>query len=307
MKVTIIGSGAMGSLFGGFLSKTTSVTLYDLNSAHIQAIQQHGLGVQTAEGTQFLPIRATDKAEDIGPTDIAILFVKHPFTRSALLDGLKSAITPNTLVISLQNGLGNVDIMREHLSEEQIVYGFSTLTSDVLDLGQIKLTSDLSLGTSMWPLNNQPSERLHTFCEKMNAAGLNTQISEQVEKDIWYKLLVNASYNSLCAITRLPVGNILQHAGSLEILKHIVYETAEVARAKGIDISRQQAIEHVLHVGQNALDHMPSMAIDIINNKPTEIEAINGAIIKEGERLHVATPTLRYAADLVRCIEAAQA
>lgn len=303
MKIAIIGSGAMGSLFGGFLSKTTTPTLYDLNTSHIQTIQENGLRIQTVDTDQSVKIRATNNAAEIGPMDAVILFVKHPFTKNAILDGLKSAITEKTLVISLQNGLGNVEIMSTLLNEEQIVYGFSTLTSDFVAPGHINVTCDLTLSTSMWPLNNKPSEMLQKLCEKMNAAGLHTQISDEVEKDIWMKLLVNASFNSLCAITRQTVGGVVNNAGTLDLLHQIVYETTDVAQAKGIDISRQKAIDHVLYVAKNTMDHMPSMAIDVLNKKPTEIEAINGAIIKEGERLHVPTPATLYAANLIRCLE----
>lgn len=303
MNIAIIGSGAMGSLFGGFLSQSTIPTLYDLNSQHIQAIQQNGLVMQFPDQSKTIAIRATDKAEDIGLMDAVILFVKHPFTESAILDGLKSAIGPETLVISLQNGLGNVDLMAKHLRPEQIVYGFSTLTSDLLGPGQIRVTCSLDLLTSMWPLSNSPCDRLQALCQSMNDAGLRTQLSAEVEIDIWLKLLVNASLNSLCAITRKTVRGVIQHEGTRRLLHQIVYETASVAQAKGLPISRQQAIQHVLHVAQHTLDHMPSMAIDIMNNKPTEIEAINGAIVREGERLHIPTPATSYAAELIRCLQ----
>lgn len=303
MKIAIIGSGAMGSLFGGLLYKTTSPTLYDLNIAHIQAIQKYGLRMQFSDKDEFIPIRATNKPEEIGPMDVIILFVKHPFTQNAILDGLKTAITKDTLVVSLQNGLGNVEIMSTLLNKDQIVYGFSTLTSDFIGSGHIQVTCDLQLNTSMWPLNNNPSEKLKLLCKKMNDAGLNTQISEQVERDIWMKLLVNASLNSLCAITRQTVGGVVNSPGTNRLLHEIVYETADVAQAKGLSISRQMAINHVLYVAKHTMDHIPSMAIDVLNKKPTEIEAINGAIIKEAERLHIQTPSTRYAADLIRCLQ----
>lgn len=303
MNIAIIGSGAMGSLFGGFLEKTTTPTLYDLNTRHIQAIQENGLIMQFPDSTRAVPVRATDQAESIGAMDAVILFVKHPFTEQALLDGLKSAITPDTLVVSLQNGLGNADIMARHLAPDQIVYGLSTLTSDITAPGHIHVTCSLELPTLMWPLNNAPCDTLQTLCQRMNQAGLNTSLSQSVETDIWMKLLVNASLNSLCAITRKTVGGVVNHAGTRELLHQIVYETADVAQAKGLPISRQAAIEHVLHVAENTMSHVPSMAIDIMNQKPTEIEAINGAIVREGERLHIPTPATRYAAELVRCLE----
>lgn len=181
--------------------------------------------------------------------------------------------------------------------------GFSTLTSDLDGPGHIHVTCDLNLRTAMWPLNQQPDARLQTLCELMNQSGLHTIISDQVEREVWMKLLVNASLNSLCAITRQNVGHVVDHPGTRQMLERIVFETADIANAKGLGISRQAALQHVLHVAEKTRGHIPSMAIDVFNRRPTEIEAINGAIVRAGQALHLAAPATEWAAQLVRCLE----
>lgn len=303
MKIAIIGAGAMGCLFGSMLGKVTQTVLYDLNIQHVEAINQHGLLVSYPNHSETLFIPAFSEAMQVEPMDAVILFVKQPFTKQALLDGLKKAITPNTLVVSLQNGLGNTELMEQVLNPAQIVYGFSTLTSDLLGHGHIQVTCDLNLHTAMWPLNNQPCERLQQLCSLMNKGGLNTKISENVEYDIWMKLMVNASLNSLCGILQQNVGQVIDYVGTRDILEKIIFETADVAQAKGINISRAHALQHVLHVSTYTREHYPSMAIDIRNQKPTEIEAINGAIVKQGKYLNVDTRTTEWAANLIRGIQ----
>ncbi|CAM4244786.1 ketopantoate reductase family protein [Kerstersia similis] len=303
MKIAIIGAGAMGSLFGGLLARTCQPILYDRNQAHVAAIQNGGLRMRFDDRDAVVQVAATSDPTSLPAMDAVILFVKSPHTRAALLDGLQSAITPDTQVISLQNGLGNIEVMRELLAPDQIVQGFSTLTSDLDGPGHIHVTCDLNLHTAMWPLNQQPDARLQTLCELMNQSGLHTIISDQVEREVWMKLLVNASLNSLCAITRQNVGHVVDHPGTRQMLERIVFETADIANAKGLGISRQAALQHVLHVAEKTRGHIPSMAIDVFNRRPTEIEAINGAIVRAGQALHLAAPATEWAAQLVRCLE----
>lgn len=293
----------MGSLFGSLLSNVSQPVLYDLNTPHVDVINRRGLLVSYPDRTDTIHMRAVSTADDLEAMDAVILFVKHPYTQQALLDGLKKAITPSTLVVSLQNGLGNTELMQQVLDPAQIVYGFSTLTSDLVEPGHIHVTCDLSLNTAMWPLNHQPSPALERLCELMNQAGLNTTISANVEHDIWMKLLVNASLNSLCGILQQTVGQVVDLPESRQLLEQIVFETADVAHAKGLAITREKALQHVLHVAERTRDHVPSMAIDIRNRKPTEIEAINGAIVRYGKALRVATPFTECTANLVRSLQ----
>ncbi|MFT8275942.1 ketopantoate reductase family protein [Kerstersia gyiorum] len=303
MKIAIIGAGAMGSLFGGLLARTCQPILYDLNQAHVDAMRAHGLRMSFSGQDEIAEVTATSDPSAVPAMDAVILFVKSPHTRAALLDGLQRAITPDTQVISLQNGLGNIEVMRELLAPTQIVQGFSTLTSDLAGPGHIHVTCDLNLHTAMWPLTQQPDVRLQELCQLMNQAGLQTVISDQVERDVWMKLLVNASLNSLFAITRQNVGHVVDHPGTRRILESIVYETADIANAKGLGISRQAALQHVLHVAEKTRGHVPSMATDVFNRRPTEIEAINGAIVRAGQALHIPAPATEWAAHLVRCLE----
>lgn len=303
MKIAIIGSGAMGSLFGGLLAGVTETCLYDVYAAHIEAIQKHGLIMSQGDNKNTVQVRATTKPEEIGLMDAVIIFVKYPYTRSAIQDAMISGIGPETLVVTVQNGIGNVDIIKEFVPEEQIVYGLSTLTSDMEGPGHIEMTTYKKVPTCIWPLNGEVTERIRLFCEIMNKAGLNTEITKDVDRQIWQKLMVNASENTLCALLRQNVTGIIDTPASFEIAKQIIFEVADVAQAKGINISREEGLQHVIKITRSVPQHVPSMAIDLKNKKQTEIACLNEAVVAEGNRLGIPTPMTATVARMIRAIE----
>jgi 2-dehydropantoate 2-reductase len=303
LKIAIIGAGAMGSLFGGLLARVADVCLYDINAVHIAAIQQKGLIMAKGEETEIVHLRATTDPKAIGLMDAVIVFVKFPFTRQAMIDGLVSAIGPDTIVLTVQNGIGNVDIIREFVSDEQVMYGLSTLTSDLAGPGRIKMTTLDDVPTCIWPLANNITEKMSELGDLMFKAGLNTTITKDVDRQIWQKLTVNASQNTLCALLRQNVSGIMHTPASYEIAKQIIFEVAEIAQAKGINLSRQEALDHVMLVVRAVPQHVPSMAIDVKDGRQTEIACLNEAIVAEGKRLGIAAPMTEAVARMIRALQ----
>lgn len=303
MKIAIIGAGAMGSLFGGLLARVTDTCLYDVNTAHIDAINQQGLIMSQGDTRNVVKVRATTKAAELGLMDVVIIFVKYLFTRSAMKDAMVSAVGPGTMVLTVQNGLGNVDIIKEFVPASQIVYGFTTLTSDLKGPGHIEMTTTQKVPTCIWPLNGVVTDNLRRLRDLMNQADLNTEITKDVDRQIWEKLMVNTSLNTLCALLRQNVTGIIDTPSSYEIAKQIIFEVADVANAKGINLNRQEGLEHVIKVTRSVPEHVPSMAIDLKNKKQTEIAVLNEAVAAEGKRLGIPTPMLETVARMVRAIE----
>lgn len=306
MKVAIIGAGAMGSLFGGSLASVVDeVCLYSTNKAYVEAVSQNGLIMTQGEKKNIVKARVTSNPEEIGEADVAIIYVKYTGTRQAIQDAMINCITSNTMVVTLQNGIGNVDIIREYVPEDQIVYGLSTLTSDVKAPGHIEMTTLNKVGTSMWPLNGVVTPKLEELVELMNQVNLNADIASDVNERIWRKLMVNACENTLCAILKVNVTDLMVNTPeSYEIAKQVIFEVADVARAKGMPISREEALNHVMKVTYAVPGHVPSMVFDILNKKKTEIGCINEAIVNEGKRLGIPTPTVETIARLIRAFEA---
>lgn len=305
MKIAVIGAGAMGSLFGGLLASESEVCLYSTNVKYVEAVNANGLIMTQGDKKNVVKTRATNDPAQIGEVDVAIIYVKYTGTRKAMQDALVSCVGKDTLVVTLQNGIGNVDIIKEFVPEDQIVYGLSTLTSDVKAPGHIEMTTLKKVGTSMWPLNGIVTPKLTELVDLMNKAGLNADISNEVDKKIWYKLMVNACENTLCAILKVNVSDLMINTPeSYEIGKQVVYEVSDVARAKGINISREAALKHVMDVTYSVPGHVPSMVVDVMNKKKTEIGCINEAIANEGKKLGIPTPMVETIARLIRAIEA---
>ncbi|SHN65780.1 ketopantoate reductase family protein [Desulfitobacterium chlororespirans] len=306
MKVAVIGAGAMGSLFGGSLASVVDeVCLYSTNTAYVEAVNKNGLIMTQGDLKNVVKARATNNPKEIGEADVAIIYVKYSGTRKAIQDAMVSCIGKKTLVVTLQNGIGNVDIIKEYVPEGQIVYGFSTFTSDVKGPGHIEMTTSGKVETCMWPLDGVVSPKLARLENLMNQVNLMAKIAPDVEERIWRKLLVNACENTLCAILKVNVTDLMINTPeSFEIAKQVIFEVSDVARAKGLNISRDAALRHVMNVTCAVPGHVPSMVFDVLKKKKTEIGSINEAIVKEGKRLGVPTPMVETIALLIRAIEA---
>lgn len=303
MKIAVIGSGAMGSLFGGLLAKEAEVVLYSRNAQYVENVNKNGLIMTQGETRNVVKARATSDPAEIGEADVALVYVKYTGTKKAIQDALVSCIKENTIVLTLQNGIGNVDIIKEFVPEDQIVYGFSTLTSDTKAPGHIEMTTLKKVGTHMWPLNNKVTPKLEELSAMMTRVGLNTDITENINEKIWYKLMVNTSHNTLCAILKLTVSDLMYTPASFDLAKQIIYEVADVAQAKGINTNREKALQHVMKITESVPGHVPSMVLDVLNKKKTEIDCLNEAVVAEGKRLGIPTPMLEASAKMIRAIE----
>ena len=304
MKVAIIGAGSMGSLFGGYLSDTCDVLLYNILPEYVEAVNKNGLIMTQGDKKWVKKIRAVSDPAKIGPCDVALIYCKGTATDRAVQDALISCITGDTLVVTLQNGIGNVDIIKKYVSQDQIAYGFTVLTSDSITSGHIELTALKMVPTYVATLKETSMPKLIRFVDALISSGLEAHICEDIDDKIWRKLLVNCSLNTLCAILKLNVSEVMfQTPESFEVSKRIIFEVSDVARAKGINISREQALEHVINVTKSVPNHVPSMVFDILNNHRTEIDVLNGAVVSEGKRLGIETPINEAVVNLIKALE----
>jgi len=304
MRVAVIGAGSMGSLFGGHLSDVCDVCLYSRNQAYVEAVNKKGLIMTQGDSKLIKKVEATNDPEKIGSCDIALIYVKGTGTDKAMQDAMISCITKDTLVITLQNGIGNVAIIERYVPKEQIAHGFTVLTSDFKAPGHIEMTSLKMVPTHVAAMDEKAEPKLKTFVDALNKAGIEAHISDDIDDKIWRKLLVNCSENTLCAILKLNVTELMISTPySIEIGKQIIYEVSDVARAKGINISREEALRHVIAVTNSVPGHVPSMVFDVLGKKPTEIDALNSAVVAEGKRLGIATPVNEIVVNLIKALE----
>lgn len=303
MRFVIVGAGAMGSLFASHLARTEAETwVVDPCEAHIRAIGESGLRVKREGNESTVPLRATTDAAKPGLADVVMLFVKYKQTREALAMA-RPLVGPRTVLLTLQNGLGNVELIREAFPNNRILYGFTTLTSELLGPGRIEASYAGRGETYFCAEDGRRDAAVDELQVLLERAGINAIVAPDIELMIWKKLIVNCCLNTLCAITGLSVGQLSDRPDSWPILEGVADEIVAVAGRKGIPLERGQAHAFLRSVAHEARSHFPSMLIDVKNRRQTEIECLNGAILREAARMGISAPFNRTLYSLVRIIE----
>jgi 2-dehydropantoate 2-reductase len=305
MKIVIIGAGAMGSLYGAKLSAVSDNPIYllDVWQDQVREINTRGLIVEDAlspEPAVYRNLRAFSDPGELGPADLAIIFVKSTLTSQAVRAN-RVIFGEKTMALTLQNGLGNIEGIAEILPRENIIAGTTAQGATLLGPGRIRHGGKGK--TVIGELDGVSTPRLKAVADLFNRAGLETEISANVEGLIWDKLLVNVGINALTAITRLRNGELPVHGELAEILTAATAEGARVAEAKGIKLNYPDPAAHTLEVCAATRGNQSSMLQDILHGRPTEIETINGAILREGAVLGIETPVNGVLTRLVKFFE----
>ena len=303
MDITILGAGAMGSLFGGLLAESgQTVTLLDINDVHIEAIREHGLRLETDSGDrQISALKACRPEKATAPPDLLVVFTKSLHTASAL-DGISSLIGPQTLVLTLQNGLGNVETISRFTPMERILVGMTTWPADVAGPGHVR-----SHGQGI--IRIRGAARVEAFdiaevADALSKAGLQCTIDPAVWKAIWEKVAFNAALNGICAVTGCTVDQLGATPEGMALASAVIDEVITVARAEGVEASADHCRESVFHAITHHVGHKPSMLQDVLAGRPTEVGAINGAVVEKGELSGIAVPHTKTLLVLVRLMEA---
>jgi len=308
MKIAIVGAGAMGCLYGAKLSTTEhEVWLLDVMEAHIDAINQQGLRVMETNGEgvemafAYTHLKATIRPEEAGPADLALIFVKSTMTRQAIMHN-KPVFGPNTVILTLQNGLGNIESIQQIESQTDIIAGTTAHGASMISPGVIRHSG---VGkTIIGELSGDLSSRIVNLAGIFNSADLSTEVSRNVIGLIWDKLLVNVGINALTAITGLKNGGLLANRHTEELLELAVSEAQKVGLAKGITFNFTDPVAHAKEICLATAENTSSMLQDIKNQRRTEIDQINGAIVREGKLLNIDTPVNQVLYNLVKIKEA---
>ncbi len=301
MKIVVVGSGAMGCLFGGLLAESgQDVVSIDIAGRHLEALQRDGLVLRTDAGERHIAVTAGLAADFSAPCDLALVFTKGPHTATAVRDAAH-LIGPQSWVLTLQNGLGNAATIQQVVPHVRVAIGMTSWPADLHAPGHA--ASHGHGGVLLWSHDGRPDPALERIAAVLSAAGLNAAADASVEVAIWEKVAFNAGMNSVCAVTLLPVGPMGDHPAGPSLAHAIVAEALAVARARGLAVDAARVERLIATAFAEHRTHRPSMLQDVLAGRPTEIETINGAIVAEGERLGIATPVARTLRDLVRLID----
>ncbi|MDW8800289.1 2-dehydropantoate 2-reductase [Clostridium sp. A1-XYC3] len=301
MKIAIIGAGAMGSLYGGYLSKVAKeVYLVDIWQEHIEAINKSGLKIEEADKDIVVHPKAVTTAETVGHVDLAIIFVKSIMTGMAL-EKNSALLGPDTMVLSLQNGYGNIDQICKYVKIDNVIAGTTAHGATMLAPAHIKHggTGETHIGLVV----KKEDKRIHNIAKLLREAGFSTIISDNVMELIWSKLIINVGINALTAIFKVENGKLLKFEETKDLMTMAVKEAVKVAKASGIIFDEEAMIKKVMEVTYNTSENKSSMLQDILNKRKTEIDTINGAIVKEGEKYLISTPVNLVLTNMIKSLE----
>jgi 2-dehydropantoate 2-reductase len=290
MKTVILGAGAMGSVVGGALTRAgKDVVFVDVAKETVESINSRGLIIQDKTGQrQTIEAAVTDRPETVGPVDLIIVFVKCYHTEAAVRNAA-SMVTPDTIVLSLQNGWGNGAKIGKIVGPEKLLLGVSYHSATVLAPGHV-----LHAGqgpTFIGELDGKLSDRLAWVAENFNTAGITVTPTSSILKEIWSKLALNVATLPTSASIGLTAERLLGTVEMEQLMQELLKEVVAIAQAQQIPLDfdeRWKAITDLLQ--KLAPDTKGSMLQDVEKKRRTEIDVINGAIVEAGHRLNIPTP-----------------
>jgi len=302
MKVTVVGAGAMGSLYAAAFHRAgAEVTLVDVSPEHIAAINTGGLKLDTRAGLETFRLRAMRPEEASDEADLVVLFTKT-FHTDAALGGVKTIVGAETRVLTLQNGLGNDAAVARHVAPEQVIAGVSTLPADLAGPGHVR--SHGEGGSKIYPALGGDTGFAQRIADLLSAGGLPTTLEPAIQAAIWSKAIFNAAMNTLCALTRRTPGFLGANEESKALIRAVVLEGVAAANANGVAIEAQPILDLTVVSVTDHADHEASMLQDVKAGRRTEVDAINGAIVRAAHAAGVAVPVTETLWRLVKLEEA---
>lgn len=301
-RIAVVGAGAVGCYFGGMLARVGAPVTLIGRAPHVDAINRAGLLIDGIHFKERIPVSASTELGAARDAQLILFSVKTVDT-----EGTAKLLAPhlarNTIVVSLQNGVDSVEHIRT-ASGIRAIPAVVYVAVAMAGLGQVKHTGrgDLIIGN---PSAGPDSDRsqLEEVAATFVRAGVPCRISENVAADLWEKLIMNCAYNAASALCRSQYGRILQDPGAVEVMKRVVKEAVAVADASGIQLAEDAMIAAVLKLGKAMPATLSSTAQDIARGKPTEIDSLNGFLVRKGSELGVPTPVNQALHVLVKLLE----
>lgn len=303
-KVAIVGCGAMGSVYAALMASAGhdvhAVTLW---ADHAEAMARHGLRVEGASGDRTVRLHAATTTDGIGPCDLVIIATKAFDVEAAARSALP-LLAPHTVVQTIQNGLGSAERVAPVVGAERlsvgVVGGFGAslrAPGHVHHNGMemVRFGSYASL----------PRAALEASAAVWESAGLKVALFDDLDRMVWEKLIMNVAFSATCCLTGMTIGEVMGNDDAWRVARGCAEEAVAVARARGIRLQVGDPIEHIRHLGGRIADARPSLLLDHLARRRSEIDVINGAIPREGAKVGVSTPVNETVVALVKAREAA--
>lgn len=306
MKIVIVGGGAIGRLFGSFLVQDgNELTIVDIDQTTIGALQEKGIGLISSQpkamsATRKFPVKALHSASSITEADLVLLLVKSQATLEAVKD-VAHLIHENCPLLSIQTGLGNLEVAQQIVDPRNILLGITFLSATALS--DAKVRGGGQAKTYIGELNGNISPRLKSIGSVFNNSGMETQLVHRIVSRLWCKVITYSALNPVSAILHIPNGALTGRTESITLMKRLLDEGRAVADACSIDLVYTDLYELLFNVCENSAHNLSSMLQDILNEVPTEIDAQNGSLCHHAAEHGLPVPTQQTMVDLIKLLE----
>jgi 2-dehydropantoate 2-reductase len=297
LQFVVVGAGNMGCVYGGNLARIgQKVAFVDVWKDHVEAIRERGLRLEGLTGDFTARVQASTDAAEAPPAD-AVLICVNTYSTADAARAAHRVLKPGGYCLTLQNGVGNVEILEEVLGKGRVLAGLSFQSGDLRGPGHMRHTNNGP--TYLGELDRSRTPRLALLNELLQSAGMNPVLVDDVMRTIWTKFIHNCGINAICALTGLRPGHIREVPDLDEFQTGIIREALALVRAKGIEPTEPDPVAAIKEYCSHKF-HRPSMMQHLDRRQPTEIDALNGYVARESRRLGLAAPCNDALTRLVR-------
>ncbi|MGI9218329.1 MAG: ketopantoate reductase family protein [Hydrogenophaga sp.] len=294
MKFAVLGAGAVGCFYGGMLARAGHAVTLIGRPQHVQVVEAQGLRMQTLGFDETVPVSASTDASAVAGADVVLFAVKSPDTEAAG-EQMRPHLAPGALVLCLQNGVDNAERLRAVLPGASVAAAVVYVATEMAGPGHLR-------HHGRGELVIEPSPRSAAVAQALIAAGVPTEVSDNVRGALWAKLILNCAYNALSAVGRIAYGELVQRPGVQGVMRDVVAECRAVAAADGVTLPGDVDLA-VRRIAETMPKQYSSTAQDLMRGKPSEIDFLNGFVVRRGDALGVPTPANRVLWAAVKLVE----
>lgn len=292
MRIAILGTGGVGGYYGGRLAQAGEDVIFIARGANLAALRQHGLRIFSPLGDFHLPhVQATDDTSNFGPVDLVLVSVKTYSTNGAT-SSLPALLGPQTTVLSLQNGIDSAERFGAVVGMAHMLGALTYISAELVAPGEVRHVFPFAR-IVIGEFNREVTERLQRVQAALQGAGVQTELSDDIERDLWIKFMAITVQAATTSLTRLSIGPIRDNPPSWQLYLEALREVEAIARVKGVRLPPNAAEQRHASASGMPAAFKSSMLADIENGRRLEIEDFSGAIVRLGEQLGVPTPIHR--------------
>lgn len=293
MRITVFGAGAIGCYFGGLLARAGHDVTFIGRASHVEAINANGLLFEMKGVCAYVPAKAATDTSDVERPDLVLVCVKSADTETAA-QSLARHLASDTIVLSLQNGVDNAERFRR-IADTSVISAIVYVGTEMAGPGHVRHhgRGELVIG---------PSPRSEALARAFAEARIPTTIADEIAPELWSKLIVNCAYNALSAVGNIAYGPMMEVDGTREVIASAVGECIAVAQRSGVELP-SDILDRAMSLAPTMPHQKSSTAQDLARGKPTEIDFLNGYVVRKGTELGIPTPTNQVLRVVVKLAE----